>query len=447
MASLRPKRSIVASMTSRKRKNFLACTSLYARRDLKSSVARKNVFLAVDTGINAASLSASVMRFRTEKLTYGFPEGVVSASYSQSSSHASGSTHRPRSMEGLALDVSSHLRSYAAIINGQALPAASLKLLEVHAREATEEALMSECLSSSSSSTSASTDSMGEQGRRALCVAIKAVKKHAPSDMSLQSKHRVCEMVKKASEELNHNAMKRQLTDGDIKSLTSLLASNHHLLLHDIPTWFLELNDDGTCGPKRLEWWQGEYITDIAFMVLKLLRSLKYLSTLEDTLKVMGAPDASTSLVHYMRLLDRPRIRSTGEESRNFRKGARNMLNLLNTGSVFFDTSNYDRPITRVHIDVAVDVKLMCAFCFATRPEGRAGPEWQRLHVCSRCKGRAYCSKKCSVSDWKEHKLSCNSREKGQVSLRAWETFNEPEEEKEWCKSVDDILLDMSRDV
>ncbi|GAQ84423.1 hypothetical protein KFL_001880170 [Klebsormidium nitens] len=286
------------------------------------------------------------------------------------------------------------------------------------------------------------------QGRRALCVAARVVSKRDPRDLSLSHKARLCVMVSRAAHVLKGNSMKLNLTVGDATSLDCLFASNHHLLLHDIPLWFCKLNDEANSGTKALESWQGEYITDIAFIVLKLLRSPKYLFALEDSLKELGASDAVRPMLQYMRLLDRPWSPSTDEEGRNFRRGARDMLNFLNTGYIFFQTKDYDLPLHRVRIDMAADMYLMCAACFATKPKGLAGPDWQKLHLCSRCKTRAYCSKECSANDWKEHKVVCRrgkTERGGRASLRVWEALTKVVG-SDWWKSVDDILLDMTKE-
>lgn len=129
---------------------------------------------------------------------------------------------------------------------------------------------------------------------------------------------------------------------------------------------------------------------------------------LDDTLVEHGIPDSTTPLKQFYRILDGDQpMEPRSDDARDFRRGARDMMNFLGSGQL--DKAKYHESDCKRCIDDAVDIGLMCAVCLASSKREDTSHVSGKLLFCSRYKSRAYCLKKCQNADWKQHKPDCRA--------------------------------------
>jgi hypothetical protein len=258
------------------------------------------------------------------------------------------------------------------------------------------------------------------KGRKALCAALEIFRKVDPQDLSVDHKRTFVKFIASAVVALDKNMLNRKLNEGDIKSLVNLLHRKHALLLGSIPRWFGEVIKQqreelccSHCAPGIIESMRLAYLKGFVFLLHKVLVKLVHVGgficcciLLEGNLAELGISQAVEPLMQFFRILDEdypadPR----SQDAKDFRKGARDMLNFIGSGCLTKEF--YQDTECKEYIDNAVDIGLMCAVCKASNKKGDEKKTWGKMPLCSRCQSRAYCSKECQNQDWKEHKQSC----------------------------------------
>jgi hypothetical protein len=178
------------------------------------------------------------------------------------------------------------------------------------------------------------------QGRKALCATMRVLK--SVKRLTIKDRAKLCRMAKSCACELYVNIMTGRFSEDDGKSLASLFQTRRLLLFYGIPVWFQQVIDDDTnlcncdfCRPEEKEMRKTQYISAMLFILDRMSIHMdedthrSCFEDLEDVIGVLGISTAIAPLEQFFSLFYGfclPTDQSS-KYARNFRKGARDILN------------------------------------------------------------------------------------------------------------------------